>query len=452
MVFDVLAVVFHTFNDPADLLRCAAVCRSWHAAATSVRDRHPLFSRHPPPPCLVYTADQGNDHGDRHRVATVFPLVDGGRTYEVTLPAEAPIRNRFWLGSSHGWIVTADADSAALRLVNPVTGQQIDSLPPVGTIEHVRRRRQSAAADDYYDYEIIQYNWTWSSATTGRRPTRRPTSSPSTTTCAPSCRLIHRRTPAAAAPSFFSTGQGTSSRSRGWASTSGGRGCSCRTRTSTPTSSTTTATACSKLGRRPRLRLLRRALRRAPDDRPGRPDIRHHRHRDQVPRPRPRGPDGGGWWLQVWKMMEPVRAVDGAKTTWLVADGAMRTVFRTVWIKVYRIDLAAQALEETATLGDGGDSHALFIGGNQPFWVPAAGGDGECPAGGVLPNHIYYTDNDENYALLYPEGPRDISVYSVADGSFSPLCPTQPWLTWPLPTWFVPSFGYYRQVNSTNLN
>jgi len=80
-------------------------------------------------PCLLYTSESAGEN-----VACLYSLAEN-RSYKITLP-KPPIRSRSLIGSSNGWLITAD-ERSELHLVDPITGEQI-SLPPVTTIEHVK--------------------------------------------------------------------------------------------------------------------------------------------------------------------------------------------------------------------------------------------------------------------------------------------------------------------------
>ncbi|KAF8713920.1 hypothetical protein HU200_027902 [Digitaria exilis] len=118
--------IFATLEIP-DLLRAGAVCSSWHSAYTCLRDLGKY--KQSQTPCLFYTSESAVEN-----VAFLYSLVES-RSYKLTLP-EPPIRSRFLIGSSNGWLVTAD-EMSELHLVNPITGEQIE-LPSVVTIEHVK--------------------------------------------------------------------------------------------------------------------------------------------------------------------------------------------------------------------------------------------------------------------------------------------------------------------------
>ncbi|GJN37850.1 hypothetical protein PR202_gb26843 [Eleusine coracana subsp. coracana] len=125
---DLVLRIFGTLEVP-DLLSAAAVCRSWRSGYKLDHrlDVSPLFRG----PCLVFsTVDREAD------AATLLCLSDGKR-HHVTLP-NPPFRSRYVVGSSHGWLVTADEQSE-LSLVNPITRAQI-ALPPVKTMKNVGLR------------------------------------------------------------------------------------------------------------------------------------------------------------------------------------------------------------------------------------------------------------------------------------------------------------------------
>lgn len=122
---DLLANVLGELEFP-DLFQSAVVCTTWCAAARSIR-RLGVYKR-PQTPCLLYTTAGGGT-----RTAKFFSLADKN-TYKMRLP-DPPIGERNIIGSSHGWLVTADARSELL-LLNPVTVEQV-ALPPVATVEQV---------------------------------------------------------------------------------------------------------------------------------------------------------------------------------------------------------------------------------------------------------------------------------------------------------------------------
>ncbi|XP_062197562.1 uncharacterized protein LOC133900432 [Phragmites australis] len=140
---DILMDIFALLEIP-DLVRVGSVCSSWRAAYISLHS----FGRYrrPQTPCLLYTSQADGDN-----VACLYSLSEK-RVYKLTLP-EPPIRSRYIIGSSQGWVVTAD-ERSELHLVNPITGEQI-ALPSVTTIEQVKPIYDDAGV--IQQYELLQY-------------------------------------------------------------------------------------------------------------------------------------------------------------------------------------------------------------------------------------------------------------------------------------------------------
>uniref|UniRef100_A0A0A8XNB6 F-box domain-containing protein n=1 Tax=Arundo donax TaxID=35708 RepID=A0A0A8XNB6_ARUDO len=123
---DTLMDIFANLDIP-DLMRIGSVCSSWRSAYTCLRNLGKY--KQSQTPCLLYTSESAGQN-----VACLYSLVEN-RTYKLTLP-EPPICSRFLIGSSNGWLITAD-ERSELHLVNPITGEQI-ALPSVITMEHVK--------------------------------------------------------------------------------------------------------------------------------------------------------------------------------------------------------------------------------------------------------------------------------------------------------------------------
>uniref|UniRef100_A0A8I6WN70 F-box domain-containing protein n=1 Tax=Hordeum vulgare subsp. vulgare TaxID=112509 RepID=A0A8I6WN70_HORVV len=130
---DVLMDILSLLEIP-DLIRASSVCSFWCSAYSSLHSQLAQYKR-PQTPCLLYASES-----DGENVACLYSLAEK-RVYKLTLP-DPPIRSRHLIGSSHGWLVTAD-DKSELHFLNPITGQQI-ALPSVITIEKVEPILDSA--------------------------------------------------------------------------------------------------------------------------------------------------------------------------------------------------------------------------------------------------------------------------------------------------------------------
>ncbi|KAK1693500.1 hypothetical protein QYE76_010197 [Lolium multiflorum] len=137
---DVLMDIFAQLEIP-DFIRAGSVCSAWRSAYTILHSQIEQYKRRQTP-CLFYTSESVADN-----VACLYSLAEK-RVYNITLP-DPPIRSRYLIGSSHGWLVTAD-DKSELHLLNPITGQQI-ALPPVITIDHVKPILDNAGAINEYE-------------------------------------------------------------------------------------------------------------------------------------------------------------------------------------------------------------------------------------------------------------------------------------------------------------
>ncbi|VAH56497.1 F-box protein At3g56470-like [Triticum aestivum] len=114
---DILMVIFAVLEIP-DLVRAGSVCSSWHSAYAELRTLGKYKKGQTP--CLVYTSES-----DPYDVLSLYSLAEK-RSYKLSLP-QPPIRSRYLIGSSHGWLVTVD-ERSEMHLLNPITCEQI-ALP-----------------------------------------------------------------------------------------------------------------------------------------------------------------------------------------------------------------------------------------------------------------------------------------------------------------------------------
>uniref|UniRef100_A0A0E0BKJ1 F-box domain-containing protein n=1 Tax=Oryza glumipatula TaxID=40148 RepID=A0A0E0BKJ1_9ORYZ len=122
---DILMDIIAMLEIP-DALRAASVCSSWRSVHTKLHNLGKY--KRPQTPCFLYTSQSIGEN-----IACLYSLSEK-RTYKLTLP-EPPISRRYLLGSSDGWLVTAD-ERSEMHILNPITGEQI-ALPSVITINQV---------------------------------------------------------------------------------------------------------------------------------------------------------------------------------------------------------------------------------------------------------------------------------------------------------------------------
>ncbi|URE04659.1 F-Box protein [Musa troglodytarum] len=133
---DLLHLVAAKLVRISDYIRFRSVCKSWRSAATPANLR-------PQPPLLMLPY-----HPFTH--ARSFFSLSTGKVHALSL---AESYGKIVLNSAHGWSVMLDITTAALCLLNPITGAQID-LPSTADFYRLRAARVSP---DLRNYEVTDH-------------------------------------------------------------------------------------------------------------------------------------------------------------------------------------------------------------------------------------------------------------------------------------------------------
>lgn len=384
---DVLTTVLGDLEFP-DLFRAADVCTAWRATARALR-RLGIYSR-PQTPCLLYTTTAAGT-----RAAELLSLADK-KAYRARLP-DPPIGERSIIGSSHGWLVTADARSE-LHLLNPATGEQV-ALPSVATIEQVspvldhdgnlERYDLSLHGDEPQPYEVDEL--------------RGVLYLKAVLSCDPALGdstvvLIHN-------PYRDLSFAGVGDDKWHWIP-------------SAPREPPRYSDCIfGDDGALYAMNLLGGIHRYAIE---GSRATRDMIFKDTSPFVAYTGylsKTSCGSVLQIWR--------DKRETS------GEQEEMHTVGVEMYIADLDKQQTVRVRTLGD----DALFIGHNYTCCLSTK----DHPR--LLRNHVYFTDDDEYWLIDAKDSRRDVGILNLEDLSATDVVSPQPWLNWPIPVWITPSFN-----------
>ncbi|KAE8794481.1 hypothetical protein D1007_30789 [Hordeum vulgare] len=388
---ELLVDIFALLEIP-DLKRASSVCSSWGSAYTSLCNLG-LYNR-PQTPCLLYTSESAGES-----VAFFYSLTEK-RSYKLTIP-EPPIHTRHLIGSSNGWLVTAD-ERSEMHLLNPVTCQQI-ALPSVITIEHVTPIFNDAGALCKYHY--------------ARRIHGRCTDRPSILALGELRNHLHRK-----AFVFYDAsadghivvlihnpyGQLSFARlgDHKWTwlpQQSFFHDCIYKDGLLYAVTAQGKILAFNLRGPVVTTEIIMDVTK---------DDIYENIYVVQAP---------CGGLLQVWRSQEASEYVE-------VTDPAT-DVINTRNIMIFKVDTAAKKLVGIDSL----DDHVLLLGRNQTLCLSVE----EYPH--LKANHAYFTDDCEPYLFGWKDNRRDIGIYDLANNSCEELVSPQLWSNWPNPIWITPS-------------
>ncbi|XP_047068570.1 putative F-box protein At4g22180 [Lolium rigidum] len=387
---DILMDIFTQLEIP-DLVRAASVCPSWCSAYTSLCNLGQY--KQSQTPCLLYTCGT-----DSESDARLYNLAEK-RSYKLTLPGP-PIRSRYLIGSSNGWLVTAD-DRSEMHLLNPITVEQI-ALPSVITLEPVAPILDETGA-------VYKYNF-WNRAT---RP-------PTTFALDELRRYLHRK-----AFVFYDTSakryivvlihNPERQLSFSWL------GDDKWTLLPTPkgifhfhdcvymddllyvVAARGEIFAFNLRGPIVTKKLI---LDRAKNN------ICENIYIVQAP---------CGDLLQVWRLEDDTVYDED------VNDATYET--HTGKIDIFKVDTTAEKLVKINSL----DDHVLVLGHNQSLCLTAE----EYPQ--LKANRVYFTDDHELYIFGWKNNRRDIGVFDLENNSREELVSPQLWSNWPPPIWVTPA-------------
>jgi hypothetical protein len=387
---DILMAIFAALEIP-DLMRAASVCTSWRSAYSELRSlaKYKLSQT----PCLFYTSESAGEN-----VAFLYSLVEK-RAYKLDLP-EPPIRSRFLIGSSHGWLVTVD-DRSEMHLLNPITSEQV-ALPSMITMEHLKPIFSKSGAVDKYELSRHTATNVW------RRPSIYALSElrnhfhykafvfPETRKGSYIVVLIHEPDHQL---SFARVGDDKWT----WLPPhTEYEDCSYKDGLLYATTAVREIHVFDLSASVISVKVIMEMVQYVKCE---------NMYIAQAP---------WGDLLNVWRYAQYYQDSDPETMTKQVVE-----------IKLYRVDTMSKKIVETKCLHD----HVLFLGHNQSLCLSAK----EYPT--LKANHAYFTDNYELYLKGFRNNRRDIGVFDLQNNRSEDLVSPQLWSNWPCPVWITPSLA-----------
>uniref|UniRef100_A0A0A8XPV5 F-box domain-containing protein n=1 Tax=Arundo donax TaxID=35708 RepID=A0A0A8XPV5_ARUDO len=406
---DILMRIFATMEIP-DLTRAGSVCLSWHSAYSSLC-RLGLYRRQQTP-CLLYTSAAGGASA-----ASLYSLEEE-KAYTLTLP-DPPICSRHIIGSSYGWIITAD-ERSELHLVNPITGEQV-ALPSVTTIEQVK-----PVFDDAGVLHKYKYSWYTGQVVVSDSPSifalgdlRHYLFYKAFISSDPSMSdyivvLIHNP------HTQLSFARGGDDRWTWLPPRADYEDCLFKDGLLYALTEEGEIHAYDLSGPAVTQKIIMDKMKDI---------ICEKMYIVQAPH---------GDLLQIWRSCDLLEDDEDEDVSEPDFDPEAY-VCMTTMIEVYKVDFSAKKLVKTSGLGE----NALFIGHNQSLCLHS----GEHPQ--LKANQVYFTDNNEEYIKGFKNNRRDIGVFNLENNSSEEIVSPPLWSNWPTPVWIVPN---PRKVNMTMQN